>query len=319
MKAIVHERFGGPEVLELKDIDKPALEADRVLVKVRASSVNPADWHSMTGTPLIARMAMGLTKPKRTVAGLDVAGIVEAVGNDVEALQPGDEVYGEAAGTYAEYAAVRGDLLAPKPSNLSFEEAATVPVAAFTALQGLRDHGKLQPGHKVLVNGASGGVGTFAVQIAKALGGGVTAVCSTRNVDMVRSIGADRVIDYTTEDFTKSGHYDLLLDCVGNRSLSDSKQALTADGIYVAVGAPKQTPALLARLAGMMWGSRFGGHRTVFFVAKASGDDLLVLNEMFESGTVKPVIDRRYELSEVPAAMRYQGEGHAQGKTVITV
>lgn len=314
MKAIVYYEYGSPDVLELRDIDQPTVEDDRVLVRVRAASVNPADWHMMTGTPIVARLSEGLFKPKRTVAGADLAGTVEAVGKDVTRFQPGDEVFGEGSKTFAEYASVPERLLEHKPANVTFEEAGVVGIAGFTALQGLRDHGKIQSGQHVLINGASGGVGTFAVQIAKSFGAEVTAVCSTRNVDMVRSIGADHVIDYTTEDFTQSGPYDLILDTVGTRPLSQCKQALSPEGIYVAVGAPKTMVPLMGRLLAMAFSKN-----TVWFVAKANQEDLVVLRELLESGAVKPVIDRRYRLSEAAEAMRYLGEGHAQGKTVITV
>jgi len=320
MRAIVHDRYGPPEVLELKEIAKPEIGADQVLVKVHASSVNPADWHTMKGTPFLVRMTSGLTKPKRTTAGMDVAGTVEAVGKNVERLQPGDEVFGESGGTFAEYAAVPERLLELKPANASFDEAGAVGVAAFTALQGLRDHGKVKAGDSVLINGASGGVGTFAVQIAKALGAEVTAVCSTRNVDQARAIGADHVIDYTNEDFTMTEErFDVILDCVGLRPLSDTNRLLSPDGIYVAVGAPKSMVRIIPRIAKMMLGSRFGSHQTVFFIANANRDDLVVLRDMIESGKVTPVIDRTYPLEETGAAMAYLGEGHAQAKIAITV
>jgi NADPH:quinone reductase-like Zn-dependent oxidoreductase len=315
MKAVTYHEYGPPDVLELVEVDKPTLEDDQVLVKVHAASVNPADWHMMTGTPWVARLSAGLRKPKRKVTGLDVAGTVEAVGAAVTRFQPGDEVFGEGSGTFAEYAPVREKYLIEKPANLTFEQAGAVGVAGFTALQGLQDHGNIQAGDKVLINGASGGVGTFAVQIAKAFGVDVTGVCSTRNVEMVRSIGADHVIDYTKEDFTKSGeHYDLILDAVGTQPLSDLKGLLTGDGIYVAVGAPKRMLPLMRRLIALALGKN-----TAWFVANASQEDLVVLHELLESGEVTPIIDRTYPLSEAPEAFRYQGEGHAQGKTVITV
>lgn len=320
MQAIVHERYGPPEVLELKQIAKPVAGEDQVLVRVRASSVNPADWHTMNGTPFLVRMTSGLGKPKRTVAGLDVAGVVEAVGRNVDEFQVGDDVFGEVGGSFAEYVAAPTRLLARKPANTSFEEAGAVGVAALTALQGLRDHGQIQPGHKVLINGASGGVGTFAVQIAKALGAEVTAVCSTRNVEQARAIGADHVIDYTKQDFAKTERdYDLILDCVGLRSLADSRRPLGPDGIYVAVGAPKKMLPIMARLARMAWISRFGSHKMAWFIASANQQDLVVLSELMESGAITPVIDRQYPLREAAEAMKYLGEGHARAKIVVTV
>lgn len=320
MQAIVQERYGPPEVLQLKELAKPEINDDQVLVRVHASSVNPADWHGMNGTPILVRMTSGLTRPKQTVAGLDVAGTIEAVGKDVDEFEIGDEVFGEAGGTFAEYVAVPARLLANKPANISFEEAGAVGVAALTALQGLRDHGRIQAGQKVLINGASGGVGTYAVQIAKALGATVTAVCSTRNVEQARAIGADHVIDYTEQDFAETERdYDLILDCVGLRSLADSRRPLGPAGIYVAVGAPKKMLPIMARLAKMAWISRFGSHKMVWFIANANRDDLAALSELMEAGDVTPVIDRRYPLSEAADAMAYLGEGHARGKIVITM
>ena len=321
MKAIVSHKYGSPAVLELRDVDQPALTDDGVLVRVRASSVNPAEWYTVTGTPYVGRVAMGLLKPKRDVPGVDFAGTVEAVGSGVTQFRPGDEVFGGRSGAFAEYVCVR-QAVVPKPANLTFEQAAAVPTAAITALQGLRDKGQLQPGQKVLINGASGGVGTFAVQIAKAFGAEVTGVCSTRNVDLVRSLGADHVVDYTREDFTRSGQrYDLLLDIAGSRSWSECRRVLDDKAIVVLVGAPKGNRWIgpLGHVASVHLASLGASQKVVFFVAKFSREDLMVLQELLEAGKVTPVIDRRYDLSEVPAALTYLGEGHAQGKVVITM
>lgn len=311
MKAIVYEKYGSPDVLELQEVDKPVLKDNQVLVRIHAASVNPLDWHSLRGKPFVLRIMTGLVKPKRKILGADLAGRVEAIGGKVTQFQPGDEVFGNVLGTFAEYVRVSEEGIVPKPSNVTFEQAAAVPVAALTALQGLRDKGHIQPGHKVLINGASGGVGTFAVQIAKSFGADVTGVCSARNVDMVRLIGADRVIDYSKEDFTQTGgRYDLIFDAVGNHSLSDCRRALRADGIYVAVA---------GSVVRGLWLAMTGRKRTVTMLAKRSKKDLLVLKDLLETGKVRPVINRRYPLSGVPEALRYLGEGHAQGKVVITV
>src|SRR3989441_1535957 len=321
MKAIVVQKYGSPDVLEFKDVDKPAVEDDGVLVWVRAASVNPADWYGVAGRPYVARIAVGLLKPKSDRLGIDFAGTVEAVGKDVPEFRPGDEVFGGRTGAFAEYVCVRNGI-ALKPANLTFEEAAAVPVAALTALQGLRDKGNLQPGQKVLVNGASGGVGTFAVQIAKALGAEVTGVCSTRNVDIARSLGVDHVIDYTREDFTRSDRrYDLLLDIAGSRSWSECKRVLNPKATLVIVGAPTGNRSLgpLGHIAKVRLTSIPSSQRTLFFVAKFNMPDMVVLRDLLESGKVKPVIDKRYELNEIADAFRYMGEGHAQGKIVVTV
>jgi NADPH:quinone reductase-like Zn-dependent oxidoreductase len=321
MKAIVFHRYGSPAVLELKEIDTPVAADDQVLVRVHAASVNPVDWHRMRGAPSLIRGSEGLTKPKNTGLGADVAGRVEAVGRHVTQVQPGDEVFGMSIRTCAEYVRVAEHGIAPKPANLTFEQAAAVPVAALTALQGLRDKGQIQPGHKVLINGAAGGVGTFAVQIAKSFGAEVTGVCSTRNVEMVRSIGADQVIDYTQEDFArKSGErYDLILDAVGNRSLSAFRRVLKPEGTLVMCGGGDgHWRPLLGPLKAILL-RRFVSQKLVPFMAKRSKDDLVVLKELIEGGKVTPVIDRSYPLSEVPGAIRYLEEGHAQGKVVITV
>jgi NADPH:quinone reductase-like Zn-dependent oxidoreductase len=322
VKATVHHRFGSPHVLELQDIPQPAVGDDGVLVRVRASSVNPAEWYAVTGRPYIARPAMGLRRPKQTVPGADFAGTVEAVGSAVTDLRPGDEVFGgTSSGAFAEYLCVR-QTVAAKPANLTFEQAAAVPTAAVTALQGLRDHGRLRPGQRVLINGASGGVGTFAVQLAKAFGAEVTGVCSTRNVDLVSSLGADHVVDYTQEDFTRSGQrYDLLLDVAGSRSWSDCQRVLGQDATLVLVGGPKTNSwtGPLGHVAGVRLASLRARQKVVFFVAKFTREDFLVLAELLEAGKVTAVIDRQYQLTEVPAALTYLGEGHARGKVVITV
>ena len=321
MKAIVHDRYGSPDVLELQEVEKPNVTDDGVLVRVRAASVNPADWYGMTGLPYVGRALMGLFKPKQRVLGVDFAGTVEAVGEDITEFRPGDDVFGGRSGSFAEYVCVRNAVVL-KPANVTFEQAAAVPIAALTALQGLRDKGQVQPGHKVLINGASGGVGTFAVQIAKALGAEVTGVCSTRNVDLVRSIGADHVIDYTREDFTRNDRrYDLMLDVAGSRSWSECRRVLNPQATLVIVGAPKGNRLIgpLSHIVKVRLAALRSSQRVVFFIAKVNKADMEVLQELLEAGKVTPVIDRRYELSEVADAFRYLGEGHAQGKIVITV
>lgn len=320
MKAIVYHRYGSPDVLECEEIEKPAPGDDEVLLSVRAAAVNPMDWHFVRGTPYFVRMMTGLRQPKNKRLGVDVAGQVEAVGRNVTQLKPGDEVFGVCRGALAEYACAAESKLAIKPDNVTFEQAAAVPVAASTALQGLR--GKIQPGQKILVNGAAGGVGTFAVQIAKSFGAEVTGVCSTRNVDMVRSIGADRVIDYTQEDFTKSGrHYDLIFDLVANHSLLACRRALQPRGTYIGAGvlAVQSLTGLLARLIAASVLSRFVSQSFVTVMARIRKEDLAVMRELMAAGTVTPVIDRRYELSEVPEAIRYMEAGHARGKVIITI
>ena len=321
MKAIVYCDYGPPEVLKVEEIAKPVPTDNQVLIKVRAASVNPLDWHYMRGTPYIGRIEMGLRKPKVTRLGVDVAGRVEAVGRNVTQFKPGDEVFGSARGALAEYACASERGVVMKPENLTFEQAASVPVAAVTALQALRDKGKVQPGQRVLINGASGGVGTFAVQIAKALGAHVTGVCSTKNVEMVRSIGADRVIDYTKEDFTKAGQrYDLIIDNVGNRSLSECRRALTPKGKYVMVGGQSgRWIAPLDRALAAMVFSKFVSQDMGMMLATMNKADLGILSDLMRSGKVKPVIDRTYTLSQVPEAIRYLEAGHARGKVVIVV
>ncbi len=322
MKAIVYERYGSPDVLELKDIDRPVVKDDEVLVRVRAASANPHDWHFMRGLPYLVRMISGLRKPRKaSVPGVDVAGQVEAVGTSVERFRPGDEVFaGVEAGGFAEYTCVSADLLELRPANLTFEQAAAVPAAAFSALQALRDKGEIREGQKVLINGASGGVGTFAVQIAKSFGADVTGVCSARNVDMVRSIGADHVIDYTQEDFTRGDQrYDLILDN-GYRSLSDLRRALAPKGTVVLIGGTTgRWIDGLARNIRARVSSPFVSQRLRPFLARPNQADLHALKELIEAGRVTPVIDRTYPLSEAPEAIRYLEEGHARGKVVITV
>ena len=318
MKAIVYTQYGSPDVLQFKDVETPTPADDEVLMKVCAASVNPLDRYFMRGAPLI-RSIPGLRTPKHKVLGCDIAGRVEAVGRQVKQFQPGHEVFGgKGVGGFAEYACATEDRLALKPPNLSFEQAAAVPVAAITALQGLRDEGRIQRGHKVLVDGASGGVGTFAVQIAKSFGAEVTAVCSTRNVDTARSIGADHVIDYTREDFTHSGQrYDLILGANVHHSIFDYRRALSQDGIYVVVGG-SLVRILQALLLGPLL-SLIGSKKTCFFIANINHKDLVFLKDLLQAGKVVPVIDRRYPLCDIAAAIRYLEQGHARGKVVITV
>jgi NADPH:quinone reductase-like Zn-dependent oxidoreductase len=320
MRAILHQRYGRPDVLELRDVDKPTIVDERVLVRVHASSVNPVEWYGVSG-PYFARIGNGMRRPKDQTVGADLAGTVEAVGRDVKELQPGDEVFGVSGGSWAEYTIAREDRLAKKPSNLSFEEAAAVPVAAVTALQALRDKGQVQPRQKVLVNGASGGVGTFAVQLAKLFGAEVTAVCSTGNVEQARSLGADRVVDYTKEDFTTLGvQHDLMLDIAGSRSFLDCRKVLTPDATVVLIGGRMTYRGLgpLPHLGATILKSRFRSQTVTFFVAKVTTEDLTYLADLLEAGTLKSVIDRKYELSEAPVALAYLGEGHAKAKVVIT-
>jgi NADPH:quinone reductase-like Zn-dependent oxidoreductase len=320
MKAIVHERYGD-DALELREVDEPAIEDDQVLVRVHASSVNPVEWYGAQGI-FIVRITGGLRGPRSPTIGADLAGRVEAVGKDVEDLQPGDEVFGTSGHSWAEYAPAREARLVRKPENISFEEAAAVPVAGLTALLAVRDHGRVQPGQKVLINGASGGVGTFAVQIAKSFGADVTAVCSTRNVELVRSLGADRVVDYTQEDFTRRGErHDVMLDVAGSRSFFECRRVLTREATVVVIGAPMSKKALgpLKHIIGTRLKSIGRSQKTKFFMAKIEKPDLLVLQELLASGTVKSVIDRRYELSQATDALRYLGTTHARGKVVLTV
>src|SRR5271157_4409577 len=318
MKAVVYYNYGSPDVLKCEEIEKPTAGDNEVLIRVRAASVNPYDWHFMRGTPYFIRIMAGLLKPKDKRLGVDVAGQVEAVGENVTQLKPGDEVFGACRGAFAEYACTSESALVMKPDNVTFGQAASVPVAAFTALQGLRDKGQIRPGQKVLINGAAGGVGTFAVQIAKSFSADVTGVCSTRNVDMVRSIGADHVIDYTQADFTKNGQgYDLILAANGYHSISDYKRALRPRGTYVMTGG-SMAQLFQAMLLGP-WISMTGSKKMGNLMAKLNQKDLVFMKELLEAGKVVPVIDRRYTLSEVPEAIRYLEEGHAKGKVVITV
>jgi NADPH:quinone reductase-like Zn-dependent oxidoreductase len=316
MKAFIYERYGPPETLRIAEVDKPAPNTDEVLVKVLAASVNAADWHVLRGKPLFSRATLGLLRPKHQILGVDVAGQVEAAGSGVGRFQPGDEVYANLLdhgyGGFADYVAVPVDVMSLKPATLSFEEAAAVPMAATTALQGLRRHGELQPAHKVLINGASGGVGTFAVQIAKAYGAEVTAVTSTGNLDLVGSLGADQVIDYTTEDFTRTGRrYDLILDTVGNRSVPDLRRALAEGGKAAVTGFTS-----VGKLLGV---SLRGGKDVAQVQAHATAKDLELLSQMIAAGKVRPQIDRRYPFAELPAAIAYLEQGHARAKVVVGV
>ena len=322
MKAIVYHTYGSPDVLKLEEVQKPAPQENEVLVKVVAASVNAADWHLLRADPFLARFAQGLLKPKNTILGVDVAGRVEAVGSHVTQFRPGDEVFADLSqcgyGAFAEYACGTEDAFVLKPTTLSFEQAATVPLASVTALQGLRDRGKIQTGHKVLINGASGGVGTFAVQIAKSFGAEVTAVCSTAKMAMVRALGADHVIDYTREDFTQNGvQYDLILAANGYHPLAAYQRALSPNGIYVMTGG---SPAQFYQAALLgPWRSRNSSQKMGNLLARPSQKDLLFMRELVDTGKVKPVIDRCYPLHQVPDAIRYLEAGHAAGKVVITV
>jgi NADPH:quinone reductase-like Zn-dependent oxidoreductase len=332
MKAMVQRRYGQPDVLTLEDADPPAVDDGGILVRVKAASVNPYDWHHVTGTPYIVRASAGARAPKAAVPGMDVAGQVEAVGRDVTEFRPGDEVFGLRRGAFAEYVSGPAEAFVAKPANLTFEQAAAVPLAGLTALRGLRDSGRLRPGHRVLVNGASGGVGTFAVQLAKAFGAEVTGVCSPRNVDAVRALGADHVIDYTRHDFVASGkRYDLILDIAGNRSVADRRRALRPDGSLVVIGGPKHNrwTGPLGSLLIVLAAAPFGRQRMVGMLVtddtarpapcRKRRPDLVTLRDLHGAGAVTPVIERTYPLPDVPEALRYVGAGHARGKIVITV
>ncbi len=322
MKAAIYERYGPPDVVQIRDVERPVPNDGEVLIKVRAASVNPYDWHFMRGLPYVLRLMAGLRKPKDTRLGADVAGQVEAIGRNLTQFNAGDEVFGMSRGAFAEYARASESTLAMKPKGVTFEQAASAPIAALTALQGLRDKGRVQPGQKVLINGAAGGVGTFALQIAKSFGAEVTGVCSTRNVEMVRSIGANEVVDYTHEDFTQSGRrYDIIFDAVGNRSLSACRRVLNPRGILVMAGgtAGRWMIGPLTRGIRAVVMSRFTSQNMVGILAKPNKGDLTILGELIATGKVTPVIDRRYSLSEVPEAIRYLEAGHAQGKVVITL
>jgi len=324
MKAIVFTKYGSPDVLHLDDIEKPVPGDNEVLIKIHAASVNPADWRTMRGSPFLARLANGLFKPRNPGLGADLAGRVEALGRNATRFQVGDDVFGclplNEMRSFAGYASVHEDSLALKPAMTTFEQAAAVPLAALTALQGLRDYGKIQPGQKVLVNGASGGVGTFAVQIAKSSGAQVTGVCSTQNLEMVRSIGADQVVDYTQADFTQnSGSYDLIFDTVGNHSMAELMRALNPNGICIVAGLTS-LPRLFQLMLLGPWISKTGSKKIVLMsVAPERQKDLLTLKELLETGKIVPVIDRRYPLSETSEAIRYLETGHARGKVVITL
>jgi NADPH:quinone reductase-like Zn-dependent oxidoreductase len=323
MKAIVYSRYGPPDVLELKEIARPTPKENEVLVKVLAASVNSWDWDLLRGTPFANRLMFGIVKPKIGILGCDIAGQVEAVGRNVKQFQPGDEVFGDISGCgwggFAEYVCARENVLALKLASMTFEEAAAVPQAAVLALQGLRDKGKIQPGQKVLINGAGGGAGTFGVQIAKSFGAEVTGVDSASKLDMLRSIGADHVIDYTQEDFTKNGQvYDLIFDVVTHRSIFDYKRALSPMGIYVMLGGGSWARVFQTMFLGPLI-SMTGSKKMGLLMHKPNKKDLNYMNGLFEAGKVKPVIDRLYPLSEVAEALRYFGEGHVKGKVVITV
>ena len=324
MRAAIYTRFGPPDVVQLADVDKPTPKDNEVLIKVHAASLNPADWRLLRGAPSILRILFGLQKPSMahpSRLGHDVSGRVEAIGRNVSHFRPGDDVFGTCSGALAEYACASETRLAPKPSNVTFEQAASVPVAGLTALQGLRDKGHIQPGQKVLINGAAGGVGTFAVQIAKSFGAVVAGVCSTRNVALVRSLGADRVIDYTQEDFTKNAErYDLILDNVGNHSLSACRRVLNPKGTCVIAGAAQKAVwFFLVRMIAARALSGLVRQNFIMFIAKVNMEDLTVLNDLVTARKVTPVIDRCYMLSEAPEAIRYLEEGHARAKVVITL
>ena len=327
MKAIAHDGYGPPDILQLRELERPEVGDDGVLVRVHAASLNPVDWHVMRGEPFLIKVINGFRTPKGSVPGVDVAGEVEQVGANVTGLRPGDPVFGRHNGSLAEWVCGSEDKLVPKPAALTWEQAAAIPVAGSTALQAVRDHGRLEPGQSVLVNGAAGGVGTFAVQIARALGGEVTAVCSTRNVELVRSLGADHVVDYTAEDFTRSGRrYDLVLQICGDHSLSALRRAVAADGTLVLVGSGTGRSGkgydVLGPLASMIRGalvSRFTRQRIRMFITKGRNADLVFLGELAAAGKLTPVVDRTYPLADAAEAIRYLEAGHARGKVVVTV
>lgn len=319
MRAATIDRYGSADVITIKEIERPLCGPDEVLIAVRAASVNPYDWHMMTGTPLLVRLQGGWTTPKRSLLGIDVAGVIESIGENITKLAVGDEVFGGAEGVFAEYVAVKEDTLVHKPANISFEEAAAVATGALTAMQGLRDHGRLEQGQHVLINGAAGGVGTYAVQLAKHFGAEVTGVCSTRNVEMVRSLGADHVVDYTADDFTRNGvEYDLILDNMGNRKISDYRRCVAPSGTYVVVGGPK------GPLLGPMWhmikallAFKVGPRRATTFLAKHTLSDLQLSRDLLASGVLRSVIDTVYPLDQTAAALRHLETGHARGKIII--
>jgi len=321
MKAVIYERYGSPDVLHLTDVAQPVAGPGQVLVRIYAAGVNAADWHLLRADPFMARMATGLLKPKRPILGADIAGVIDSVGEGVTRFKPGDAVYGDLSGCgfggFAEYVAVPESVLSPKPSNLGFTEAAAVPMAAVTALQALRDKGAVGPGKRVLINGASGGVGTFAVQIAKVLGADVTAVCSTSKLEQARALGADHVVDYTREDFTRMGQtYDVVIAANGNRSLGDYKRALAPDGVYVMVGG-STSQIMQAVIFGQLRSG--GGKKLTNLMAKPNAADLATVSGWIEAGKVKPVMDRTYPLEQTADAIRYIEQGHARGKVVVTL
>lgn len=322
MKAIVYTKYGSPDVLALKEVEKPIPKDDEILIQVQAAATNAADWHMMRGEPFLARLSFGLFKPKNPILGIDIAGRIEAIGKNISEFKTGDEVYGGCGwgGAYAEYVCAKESNIVLKPANATFDEVAAVPVSALTALQGIRNKGKIQAGQKVLINGASGGVGTFAVQIAKSFDTEVTGVCSTAKLETTRSIGADYVIDYTKEDFTKNGkYYDLILDVVGNRSVSDYMRALTPNGSCVIVGFTSMR-LLLQHIFMGKWVSKPGKKQVgLMETVQINKEDLTFMKELIETGKVKPVIDRRYPLTDVAEAIRYLEKGHARGKIVITM
>jgi NADPH:quinone reductase-like Zn-dependent oxidoreductase len=324
MKAIVQDRYGSPDILECKDIAAPVAADNEVLVRVHAAAVNALDWHFMRGDPYLARLTLGFSGPKVKVRGRDFAGRVESVGSTVTRFKPGDEVFGEADGAFAEYVRVSEELVESKPANLTHAQAAALPLAGNTALTGLRDIARVQAGQQILINGASGGVGTFAVQLAKVFGATVTGVCSTRNADLVTSLGADHVIDYTKEDFTRNGkRYDAILDLVGNRSLADFRRALTPTGTLILSGGGVSDGGSLVGPMGLMLKGRavstFVRQRIVMFVASPKRENLATLRELAESGKIAPVIDRTYPLNEAPEAIRYLEKDHARAKVIITI
>ena len=320
MRAIVHDAYGPPELFELREIDRPILDDGGVLVRVHAAALHVGDSFALRGNPLPMRMMTGLLRPKHGVPGFDLAGQVEAVGSGVKRFKPGDEVFGVCNGSCAEYASTKEDLLAPKPANLRLEQAAALPTSALAALHGLRNAGKIRAGHKLLINGASGGVGTFAVQIAKSFGAEVTGVCSTANVDLVRSLGADHVVDYTREDFTRGGPYDLIFDNVENRSLSECRRALTPNGTLVLnSGTGARGIEMLVRLLKPLVASPFARQNLRRYLSTPNPQDLLVLKDLVEAGKLRPVIDRTFPLSRTAEALRYIEDGHARGKVVVTV
>jgi NADPH:quinone reductase-like Zn-dependent oxidoreductase len=320
MKAIVYDEYGPPEVLRYADVDPPMIGDDEVLIRVRAAALNPLDWHFMRGTPYALRVRAGLKRPTKTRLGVDVAGRVEATGRHVSRFKPGDEVFGAGEGAFAELASARESGLSMKPAGVTFEQAAAVPIAGLTALQGLRDKGRLERGHSVLINGAAGGVGTMAVQIARAFGARVTGVCSARNVDLVRSLGAEQVINYLKADFTKIGeHYDIVFDTIGNHSLIACREVLQPEGTCVIVGARSgRWVAPLGRVVQAEILSRLVRQKFVAFLAQARAEDLATLGDMMTRGELTPVIDRRYRLAEVSTAIAYLEQGHARGKIVVT-